>query len=117
MVRAYAQKLFEGKQSIRNDCEARKDSFLRLCYTRLFLRKHERAGVYAREVRADRNNAYIGTTSRQALLARRDSFISCFRIAASLYGLPLLLPKNAYALSGTPFIYGLRTVRDGIFIS
>ena len=35
---------------------------------RLFLREHERAGVYAREVRTARNNAYIVATASQAFL-------------------------------------------------
>ena len=35
------------------------------------------------------------TTSRQALLARRDLLLKLLQIAASLDGLPLLFPKNA----------------------
>ena len=43
------------------------------------------------------------TTSRQALLARRDLLLKLLQIVASLDGLPLLFPKNACAFSGTPF--------------
>ena len=81
--------------------------------TRLFLREHERAGIFAREVRTARNNAYIGvtnpftpTTASQAPYRLRRFFMLCIQNRRfTHYAAPPSPQKCRFAsFSGTPFI-------------
>ena len=70
---------------------------------RLFLREHERADVYAREVRTARNNAYIVATPSRTVYRSRRHFYMLMNAASHSLRRSGFYPTNA-SVCGDPFI-------------